>query len=213
MQGASSESLELNRSLHIAKQLAEKAEEGSLFFIEVSYKPLVSLFITTGELINNNGNTHSVHLRFVSEPHHYSEVLYQIQTMNTDILGFNIYHELVDNDINKLDYEDYKAKVDSVCREIDTYKSKYHGVCCYEDGDEQHTSISNVFILHICDIMNLLVCKANTTVPLVELKTNLLNTIDERVCIGDELNFITESNRDFFYVAHRLFLCMLCMHM
>ena len=116
MQGASSESVELNRSLHIAKQLAEKAEEGSLFFIEVSYKPLVSLFITTGELINNNGNTHSVHLRFVSEPHHYSEVLHQIQTMNTDILGFNIYHELVDNDINKLDYEDYKAKVDSVCR-------------------------------------------------------------------------------------------------
>ena len=198
MLGDSNHSSELNRRLHIVKELAEKAEKDSVLFMEVSYKPLVSLFVTTGEVTSENKNKRSVHLRFVSEPHHYSEVLNDIQTMDTDILGLRVYNNLLDNPINKLDMKLYKEKFDSVCGELDAAKSKYHGICCHEDGDEDNTSVANVFVLHVCDIMNLLVCKKNETIPELELTTNLLKSIDDKVCIGNELNLVTETNREFF---------------
>ena len=198
MDGVTRPSVELNRHLHLVKELAENAEEGSTFFIEVSYQPLVSLFVTTGKVIKDQPDKHSVHLRFVSEPHHYSEVLNEVKVTDTYVLGFNLYNQLTDNIINKLEMVDYKKKFDKVCKELDVAKKKYHGICCYEDGEELNASISNVFILHICDIMNLLVCKENGIIPQVELGTNLLKEIGNKVCIANEVAFITKSNSDFF---------------
>ena len=90
MEYVSSVSSEMNRRLHATKELAESAEEGSVFFLEVTYKPIISLFITTGSISRDNPQKRSVHLRFVNEPEHYSELI-DFRVMHVNILGFKIY--------------------------------------------------------------------------------------------------------------------------
>ena len=51
--------------MHNAKKCAEYAEENDVFFLEVSSSPLVSLFITTGKIVDEETKRRSVSLSFI----------------------------------------------------------------------------------------------------------------------------------------------------
>ena len=58
--------------------------------------------------------------------------------------------------MSELSFDDYKLLFYSTCDNIEQSISKYNGVVCYKDGNWENTEDTNIFILHICDIMNVM---------------------------------------------------------
>ena len=183
---------DLRRKLDIVKGLAQQAETGRVFFIEVSHKPVVSLFVETNEIIDNKTQLHNVSLKLANEPESYSK--FRSICSNHDLYGFNKYNQILSLDNNKIIYDEYKTKVDEVFSDIDNAKMKYHGIMCYEDGDRTNTEARNVFVLHVCDVMNLIISRRQGNIPRLLLNTTMMSSIEDSMDCDQEATFISEKN-------------------
>ena len=87
-------SYQWQQRLDNAKEKAEDGEEGDVTFMQVSSRPVTSLFITTGEKRHPSLSTkREVHLRFVSQHEGYP---YCIQSNDeNDTLGYSSLKEAV----------------------------------------------------------------------------------------------------------------------
>ena len=93
MDGVNALSPELRRQLDNAKLLAENAEEGSYFFVEVSVRPLVSVVVVTGSKNEDNRHKRNVHLHYVHETIQYSRYVHNND--ERDSIGFKAYSPYV----------------------------------------------------------------------------------------------------------------------
>ena len=173
------QSSDWQRRLYNAKDCAEKGKEGDVFFLQVSKTPLVSLFITTGSLVDPVTGLRKVDLHYVSQ-----HSLYPIRLCSNeenDTRGYAYYQKSLLNDrrntCHSLDYDDYKIRFEATCVEIDKSIHTYHGVRCYRDGNPHNNEKNNYYILHVCDIMNILIHAEVGKVPDLKLKTALLQTL------------------------------------
>lgn len=207
---------EWNRRLKNAKQSAERGKEGDVSFLQVSTTPLTSLFITTGSIINDSiSQKRNVHLKFVSQHSSYPPT---IDTMEESIdKGYTSFKNTLEatpilnqertfTEVNK---RQYKVLFQKACSHIDMSIREYHGVKCYRDGDSTNNVLNNIFFLHICDILNILVCKKLDVTPEVIIKTSLLNTLSSSNIVNElESIYIDKEMHDFIVInADHLYLC------
>ena len=166
-----SNSLDWKRRIGYIKRKAKYADEGSTFFLQVSNHPVVSLFIVTGAIDTKNRDERLIHLHFEPQPDTYPNLVTSTSMMET--MGYNDYMSSCRSDETIMDKEEYKKKFYACCEDIDKSIKVNHGVKCYEDGDSTNNSETNVFYLHVCDILHIMISKSSG-VP-----NNILGAMDE----------------------------------
>ena len=167
---------EWRRRLDDLKEKAKVAEKGSIFFVEISSLPVVSLFIVTGDKINRLSSERETHLHFSSQPDTYPRAQDKVIAMQS--IGYQHYlKECVD--IERLDLSAFQTKFLSVCDDINNAIKKNHGVRCYEDGSQSNTHITNIIYLHICDILNMIINRVHNNQTRLVIKTKLLKKISD----------------------------------
>ena len=201
---------ELVRRIETIKKIAEQGDEGDVSFIEISSYPLVSLLIISGERYSENETKRKIHLEYKTQPSCFPT--YNISSVGPEKIGYDKY--MLDNveDKKKMTLDEYSNKFNIVCSNIDKAIRKYHGIKCYEDGNEGNTSTANVFILHVCDVMNILHCKRNGGMPTLFLKTRLLKEICSNAIFEFLSTYFNENstkflfnNIDYFYLCYAYF--------
>ena len=84
-----------------------------------------------------------------------------------------------------------------LCEDIDASITKNHGVRCFEDGDKDNLMVRNVFYLHICDVINIIITRTSGEAIDVVVPTDLLTIIPKDMTNDFELKFLREENRAF----------------
>ena len=202
---------EMNMRLANTKQIAETSKEGTIFFMELSYYPLISLFIRTGGRKEETQNIKHLHLRYVNEPSDYPQ--FDLENKSPHQLGYENYTTLTQHNNNtKLSFNSYRTLFDAVVDQINGSISKYHGYLCYEDGDITNGSTRNIIILHVCDVINIISCQSEDRIPPLYIKTRLMSELDPRMCRELDVTFSTNEIKelfmlqmDFFYVTYAYF--------
>ena len=189
-------SAELKRKIAICKSIAEDAQEGDVNFVEISSFPLVSLYIATGAPTSEDKRKKSVHMDFRNEPNSFPT--FNVHSIGPEKMGYDKYILSIDDNEVQLSLVEYTMMFTSTCKDIDAAISKYHGVKCFEDGNVSNDTTSNVFFLHVCDVMNIISCKRNNTTPVLFIKTGLLKEIKKEVSYDSIYDFIKIENREFF---------------
>ena len=188
---------EMNRRLVNTKKIAETSNEGTISFMELSYYPLVSLYITTGERKVETNNLKHLHLRYMGEPSNYPN--FDLENKSPHKLGYENYSTLITpKDHHILSFNRYKTLFDSVVDEINGSISKYHGYKCYEDGNSNNGGTRNIIILHICDVINIISCQDDKCIPDLFIKTRLMSELDVRMCEELDIHFSTVEIKEFF---------------
>ena len=204
------------RRLTNAKICAENGDEGDVFFLEVTTSPLVSLFITTGKSIKKNSKKKSVSLSFKEQHSSYPTV---IETKDEVVrVGYNnfkvVIEEMSDNRKAKKKFKDttmseYSDMLREACIDIDSSIRDYHGIVCYVDGNHHNRSIGNLYVLHVCDVMNIMVSSMKNKIPKVVVKSSLLMTIPGDHIKNDLMQtHLRKKNFEFFF-AHIDFFYMI----
>ena len=95
------------------------------------------------------------------------------------------------------------------CIDVDKAIRDYHGIVCYHDGNHHNTSLSNIYVMHVCDVMNIMVASMKGNIPKVVVKSTLMVNLS-----GDHIKnelmqtHLRKINFDFFF-AHIDFLYMI----
>ena len=209
-----------DRRLKNAKASAEYGEEGDVSFLQVQRTPLVSLFITTGCIIDNQKKRKDVHLRFVNQPSYFPSLIETNEAMETR--GYEKFQSLVRNlsDSRKykneyLSYTKYKYNemFYGVCSDIDNSIREYHAVVCYRDGDDNNKKNTNRFFLHICDIMVSIIGTIKGYTPSISIKTLLMNNLEGMYIVNDFYRRHLAKERLDFFITHIDFLYVVyCYH-
>ena len=198
----------MNERLSVLKGIAETSVEGRVFFYEVSSNPVVSLYITTGSVSKSNPKKKDLHLKYVNEPSNYPKVSLVGKTL--DEVGYDRYQGVVQNDtVIDVSFDEYKIKFHSICDKLNKAISQYHGIKCYEDGDSSNQSVTNVIILHICDVLNIMLSEVEEKVPHLFMDTSLFRMIDRRLSKEVQIPLLSRTEKkfviqhvDFFYMCY-----------
>ena len=93
----------------------------------------------------------------------------------------------------------YTCKLYDVFLDIDKAIRDNHGVKCYADGNTLNVERENIFYLHICDVLNIMVKKINATPIEVVVKSELLNCIPTNLKNEFETIYLKQANSKFLY--------------
>ena len=188
-------SSEWQRRLDNVKKKAIVAEEGSSFFLEVSSHPVVSLFVVTGAIADFETDEREVHLHFSEQPDCYPDVITSVSVMER--MGFNQYRLKLSDDESELDFVTFTTAFYDVCSDIDRTIQRNHGVKCYEDGCITNEASSNVFYLHICDILNIMVNKEEDLTTEVVVQSDMMKNVPPLMRNVFEDMYLRPSNKVF----------------
>jgi hypothetical protein len=178
--------------LHNAKNAAETAEEGDMFFLQVKSPPLVAVWIETGKKLNDKSEKRNTSLTFVKQHNAYPPIVPNREDIFTH--GYEKFKSCVKRmhytRIAKKRFEaytldDYKCHFQSLTDDIDNSIREFHGVVCYKDNNITNKAKTNIYFLHICDIFNVLVALMREKVPTVQLKSSLLQELPNGIIIND----------------------------
>ena len=176
---------------------AESSDEGSVFFVQLSHHPVVSLYISTGKFKDESETKRCIHMKYVYEEDTYP--VFDLHNNTPESIGFQKYNLLDLNEELLLSFPEYKIKFYNVCDDLNSAIAKYNGIMCFEDGNKLNSTGRNVIILHVCDIMNLMICKKENRNCNLFLKSNILDTIDNRLKNSIDMDYIREDCRVFFW--------------
>ena len=197
MEGAIENSLrgmsdDLKRRLDIVKYKAKYAEVGSMFFIEVSSLPLVSVLVVTGQEDKLDKNSKQVHLTYVPQPENYPPTF--DGGLELESIGYKRYlQENKDTQIMSLKH--YQHKVVNLCNNINASIQKNHGVKCYDNEEKKKNG--DCFYLHICDIFNVMVCNLSEDKIEVVVRSDLLTDVCDEMTNEFETLYLQASDRKF----------------
>jgi hypothetical protein len=191
------------------------ASNGDEFFHEYSYKPLTSMFITTGELIEGDGREHELHTHLIEQhsgypPHidSYEDIIkkgYQLFCENND-LNTKKLTEFGCTSLNIVEYKEMFCVVKGIIdRAIDTN----HGIKCFADGDLNNMEPDNMYYMHICDIFNIMIHEYASRRIRLLIETSLLpyitpqmkHMLEERLLNCRQYYFLL-NNVDIFYMSY-----------
>jgi hypothetical protein len=196
-----------------ARNLAEKANEGDVFFLEMSRaNPICSMYLVTGKVSNDDPNRRELHMHVDQEPRTYPyfpttkesirNLAYQEYTRKFQKKGKNT-DSTEDVIMSK---ETFLRKFTEITVHADKSIRKTHGIMCYQDGNFENEDMSNVYILHISDVMNIHMRKKKGLKTTLVLPTHSLSYIPETTrnkfieeTLSEEMLAFLEDNIDFFY--------------
>jgi hypothetical protein len=100
---------------------------------------------------------------------------------------------------------EFFCKFTEITVAADTSIRQTHGIMCYQDGNLQNKNMSNIYVLHISDVMNIHMRKKESLSTTLLLSTHSLsfildttrNNFFEETLNGDMLTLF-EDNIDFF---------------
>ena len=204
------------RRLRNAKMCAENGEEGDVFFLEVTTSPLVSLYITTGKPIKKESKKKSVSLSFIEQHSSYPKAIEnKEEVVRVGYTHFkNVIEEMNDERTAKKIYKnttlaEYTELLRETSTDVDNAIRDYHGILCYQDGNHHNTSLGNLYVLHVCDVMNIMVASMKRNIPKVLVKSALLiNLPDDHIKNDLMQTHLRKKNFDFFF-AHIDFFYMI----
>ena len=198
------------RRLRCAEEAASSAELGSVSFLQASSCPVVSVFITTGALKNDGINKRSSDLRFVGQHDSYPPKPVSRHQQNS--WGYSKYIEKERNNEHEsqiMSREEYVTKFYSICDIIDSEIRTSHGIKYFSDGDVDNNQARNVYYMHVCDIMNIIISQKRGSTPFLGIQTELLNELNStnttnkfvELFTTDKLNFLY-LNIDTYYISY-----------
>jgi hypothetical protein len=194
------------------QEMAEKGEEGNVFFLEMkNANPICSMYLITGKISEDDKNKRDFHMHVEQEPRTYpyfptSQVLIRNLAYQEYARRFQNRTSTTSSTFGMMSEAAFTRKFLEITVAADSSIRQTHGIMCYQDGDLKNHAKHNVFILHISDVLNIHMRKK------MGLKTNLLikthslsfipdttkNKFIEETLSTDMLMFL-EENVDFFY--------------
>jgi hypothetical protein len=200
----------MDNQFAILKEKAKTSEEGNVLFYKVSANLIVSLYITTGKPVTSHPNKREVHLRFMQEPCSFPK--FDLKEKSLNQVGYEEYkcvRTRAHPNSSPMEYDVYTMMFDETCEIMNKLLHKYHGVVCYEDGDRTNDTVTNVIVLQICDILNIISSRKQDKQPELHLPSNLLESINTRLSNELETCFATKCHLnllvehiDFFYTCY-----------
>jgi hypothetical protein len=206
--------------LNTACTLCENGAAGDLHFLQLSHCPVTSLYLVTGPLREDSNTLHQTNMRVVAQPDNFPEfprTMYSSQQK-----GYKYHLEKCrdaykqDNSVgfNPLDFQTYRETLFmNICRHIDAALCQHHGIKCYNDGNLSNNTFSNVFFMHVCNILNMLKCeKKGQAMPIIFVVTPTFevalskwkNVLVHSMLTVYELQFIMKEI-DYFYTCYAYF--------
>jgi hypothetical protein len=102
--------------------------------------------------------------------------------------------------------ETFLCKFAEITVHADKSIRKTHGIMCYQDGNFENKDMSNIYVLHISDVMNIHMRKKKGLSTTLILPTHSLSYIPEtrrnkfiEETLNEEMLVFLEDNIDFFY--------------
>jgi hypothetical protein len=206
---------QFTNKLTTACRLSENGTEGDVHFVQVTNCPVTLLFLITGRVRDDSTTLHEVHMRLVGQTSDYPDV--PANMYSTQKKGYkhhlekarNLYQ--ADNSVgfNTLDFQTYREMFMNICQHIDNARRVHHGIKCYNDGNLENNVFSNVFYIHVCDVLNILKCERNNQpMPAVFIQTTMFeevlrewrNALVYSMLTVYELEFLVQEI-DFFYTC------------
>jgi hypothetical protein len=176
---------EQRRKLDLITESAKTSDEGIRHFFELSSKPVTSVFIHTGGLVNENSDEHEISVEVVSQPDTYPvapDGMYATQQeAYADYYRKKLAEYRADerNGLNAMSFQNYQRRFQNVLEIIDDAVRARHGVKCFEDGDTTNENMGNVLYLHVCDVINIYVNRRRGMPTNVYIPTNTLDEISD----------------------------------
>ena len=183
---------ELKKRLDDVKYKARHAALGSMFFVEVSSLPLVSVIVVTGQEEKLGRTVKKLHLRYVSQPSNYPSTF--DGGLELESIGYSRYLTET-KDSPKLLLKEYQTQFVNICNDTNCSIHKNHGVKCFDNEDKRKNG--EYFILHICDILNFMVGKLSNSTVEVVVRSNLLMEISKDMINEFECIYLKENDRTF----------------
>jgi hypothetical protein len=206
-----------DRILANAVRCAENAEEGTVTFAAMSSNPVRSMYLTTQEEKDDGSGLREYGMHIVGQPPNFPETPRTMVLMQREGYRRYLTRVLVDQrqegvHLVPLSIGEWRQTFMSVISVIDEAIRDSHAVMCFEDGDFENKSVTNIFYLHVCDIMNVYMNRLDEEVPviylpspsLVELKLSTRNMLTDRLFNSRQLNFFTQEI-DFLYNSYAYF--------
>jgi hypothetical protein len=194
-------------------ELAEQASEGSVFFLEMSRAdPICSMYIKTGSTSSEDAGKKEVHLVVEQEPR-----TYPYFPATKELVKSKAYEEYLRRAASKnggsvgtvpnmMTRSTYYSKFLEVTKIVDDSIQDTHGIMCHHDGDLQNFSFRNVYVLHVCDVMNIHMRKKKGLRTNLLISTQLLNEIADttsnaltQLKMNDAQLSFFEDNIDYYY--------------
>jgi hypothetical protein len=195
-------------SFETAKAMVETGPEGTECFIEISSKPLTGCLFTADKKNPMNPELNDISITVLAEPAFYPEKPEDLCDIKNE--GYAKYISRCDKKGQEERFTrfEWKKNFANVREVILKCIEEYGGIKCYKNGDMSDESEGNLFIMHVCDILNVFVMSYNKKVPELYLKTCMLSELEEdtkndlldkKVLNLDEMKFLFQEI-DFFYI-------------
>ena len=98
-----------------------------------------------------------------------------------------------------LEHHEFMKKFTEVTTCIDDVVKDFHGIKCFDDGDLENHNPTNWYYLHICDVINVIVCNKTQRHPHIIVGSTMLTSIKTTFKItGLELSNKENVNHEFF---------------
>jgi hypothetical protein len=194
-----------------AIERAENGHEGLVTFAAMSSNPVQSMFLTTQEERDDGTGLRNFHLHIVSQPSNYPDTPRDMNLTQREGYRRYLRRVLVEQrgngiDVVPLSISEWRSRFMEVAAVIDESIRDCHGVQCHEDGDLNNHHVSNVFYMHVCDIMNIYQRRLIGEAPVLylpsptldQIKLETRNMLTDRMLNRRQLNFFLQEI-DFFY--------------
>ena len=149
-------------------------------------------------------------MEYVFEPDTYPKLNLDVES--PERIGYNKYNMFNLRDDERMSFHNYNLKFNSICDEINENIARYHGIKSFQDGDDTNLMTTNVIILHICDVMNIIMSMKSNTIPDLYLKTGLFDHLDDTLYRQLNFSFVSQKNMklfvrhiDYFYMSYAYF--------
>jgi hypothetical protein len=194
------------------RDMAEKAQEGSVFFLEMkNADPICSMYIISGKLSAEDPERHELHMHVDQEPRTYPYFPNSKESIRN--LAYDEYARTFQKNKSTtkstevmMTKTEFFRKFTEITVAADKSIRQTHGIMCYQDGNFQNEDISNVFVLHISDVMNIHMRKKEGLSTSLFLPTHSLSFIPDTArnkfmeeTLTREMLVFLEQNIDFFY--------------
>jgi hypothetical protein len=196
---------------------AENGNEGLVTFAPLSSNPVQSMLLTTQDIRDDDSGLRNYHVHIVSQPPNFPETPRNMNLMQRE--GYRRYlrrvlvtHRSTSAHVIATSFDEWREMFMSVISVMDESIRDRHGVLCFEDGNMNNNDVTNVFYMHICDVMNVYICRLAGEVPVVYLPTPSFNTVNvksknmltDRMLSTEQINFFIQEI-DFLYNSYAYF--------
>lgn len=191
-----------------AQAMVETGPVGTDCIIQISSNPLTGCLFTADKKSPTSPELNDISITVIAEPEYYLQKPDDLCDIKNE--GYTKYISRCDKKGQKERFTrfEWKKQFANLHEIILNSIQEYRGIKCYKNGDMTDDSDGNLFIMHVCDVLNIFAMSFNDKLPELYLKTCMLGELykctknkllDKKVFNMNKMKFLFQEI-DFIYV-------------